>query len=101
MTVRERSSSYFAEIGDLPRRAGERENMHARIRAIDGIDVPAVVHLHVVGLNRDLASLFSALADAAFVGLISGGGNIKANFLGMKRITNVNRSHPRVEMRQK
>src|SRR6476646_4990567 len=40
------------EVGRLTRRAGQFDDMHPGVGAIDRVDVAAVVHIHVVGLNR-------------------------------------------------
>src|SRR5437588_788125 len=45
--------------------AGDLEDMHPGIGAIDHVDVAAVVGLHVVALDRDLAAILAVDLDAA------------------------------------
>src|SRR5258707_10001023 len=51
------------EIGGLARGTRQLEDVQARVRAVDDVDVTAVVHLDVVGLDRHLAALVGAGAD--------------------------------------
>ena len=44
--------------------------MHPGIRAVDGVDVAAVVHIDIIRLDRHFAVLIRALTDAALVGFI-------------------------------
>src|SRR5258705_4915073 len=57
------------EICHAPRRAGELEYVQPRVRAIDDVDVAAVVDFDVIGLNRDLAAFVRASSHTALVGL--------------------------------
>ncbi len=56
-----------------------------------GVDVAPVVHVHVVGLDRDLAMLLRALADAALVSLVGNSRNKIADFLRLVGIANVDK----------
>src|SRR5713101_6382676 len=73
--------------------------MHSGIGAIDGIDVAAVVDIQVVGLDRDLAVLVRALANATLVGLVVDGRDVIPDLLRTVRIADIDRAHPGVEMR--
>src|SRR5262245_20942029 len=56
------------EVPDLPRLAGQLEDVEAGVGAVDGVDVAALVDLDVVGLDRGLAALLAVLQrDAALV----------------------------------
>src|SRR5271168_3457012 len=44
---------------DLARVAGQFQNVHAGIGAIDDIDIAALVGLDIVGLDRDLAAVLA------------------------------------------
>src|SRR5688572_28597410 len=89
------------QVGHLPRRASKLEDMHPGIGAVDDIDVAAVVYFDVVGLDRDLAALpAGAAVDAALVGLVGDGRNVKADFLRVEGIADVDRAHAGVEVRE-
>src|SRR5579862_2157269 len=91
--------SFLAEVGRLARRPGEGEDVHTGIGTVDGVDIAAVVHFHVVGLNGDLAVLVGSLAHAAFIGLVGHGRDVVSDFLGVELIANVDASHAGVEVR--
>src|SRR6202023_2676085 len=57
MTHAAEGAAASAEIGDLARGAAQLEDVQACVRAVDDVDVAAVVHLDVVGLDRHLAAL--------------------------------------------
>src|SRR5580765_2690695 len=75
--------------------------MQAGVGAIDSVDVAALVHLDIVGLDRDLAALLGTLADAALLCVLRYRGNVIRDLLRMKWIAHVHRAHPGVEMREK
>src|SRR5687768_10040329 len=58
------------EIRDFPCRAGQLEDVHARVGAIDDVDVAAIVDFDVVGLDRGLAPLLTTLPAAADATLV-------------------------------
>ena len=74
--------------------------MEPGVGAVRGVDVAAVVDLDVVGLDRHLAALGGARADAALVGLVGGGGDVIADFLRVERIADVERADAGVEVRE-
>src|SRR5262245_44297778 len=89
-----------SEPGEASGRAGELENVQARIRAIDDIDVATVVDLDVVRLDRDFALFIRSRADAAFVGLAGDGWNVEPDFSGVERIADVHGTHAGIEVRK-
>src|SRR5437763_3453950 len=89
-----------ARLPAMPRSisALELEDVHARVGAVDRVDVAAIVDVEVVGLDRDLAALGAGgVLDAPFVGLVRGRGNVIARFLRVVRIADVERAHAGVE----
>jgi len=68
--------------------------VHAGVGAIHRVDVAALVHLDVVGLDRDLAALFGALADAAFLGSRRDRRNVVRDLLRTEGIANVEARTP-------
>src|SRR5258708_2869217 len=88
------------QLDDLARRAGEFKDVHAGIGAVNDIDIAAVVHFDVVGLDGDLTTLVGAGADAALVGLAGNGGNEIGDLLRVKGIANVEGTHAGVEVRE-
>src|SRR5689334_14338552 len=50
-------SNPLRQAGDGARGAGELQDVQARVRAVHDVDVAAVVHLEVVGLDRGLAAV--------------------------------------------
>src|SRR3981189_3374366 len=75
--------------------------MQARVGAVDRIDIAAIVHFDIVGLDRNLAALLGTLADAALLGVLRYRGNVIRDLLRMKWIAHVQRAHPGVEVRKK
>src|SRR5207237_5092874 len=84
---------------DLPRGASQLQDVHARIRAILDVDVAAVVHFDVIGLNGYFALLVRAGAYAALVRLICDRRNKVGDLLRMEWIAHVESAHSGVEMR--
>src|SRR6266581_4696045 len=82
----------------LPCGAGEPQNVHAGVGAVDRVDVAALVDLDVVGLDRGLAALFRPLADAALLGPCRDGGNVIGDLPRTKGIADVECAHPGVEV---
>ena len=64
------------KIRRLARNARQLEDVQTRVRAVDDVDVAAVVHVDVVGLDRHLAALVRACADAALVGFAGDGRDV-------------------------
>src|SRR5258706_3136538 len=75
------------------------QDMQPGIGAIDDVDIAAVVDVDVVGLDRDLAALGRAGADAALIGLVGHFRDEVADFLRMVRIAHVEGAHAGVEER--
>src|SRR6266850_2667434 len=76
----------------------ELEDVHPGIRAVDRVDVAAVVDVEVVGLDRDLAALGAgSVLDAALVGLGGGGRNVVARLARMVGVGNIDGAHAGVE----
>jgi hypothetical protein len=48
--------------------AGQFENVHASIGAVDDVDIAAIIGLHVIGLDYDLAAVLTIHLDATLVG---------------------------------
>ena len=82
------------------RLAGQLEDMHAGVGAIDDVDVAAVIHFHIVGLDGNFAMLFRARPHAALVGLVGDRRDEVADFLRMIGIAHVERAHAGVEPRE-
>src|SRR6266849_656470 len=89
-----------SEPGGTSGRAGELENVHARVRAIDDVDVAAVVDLDVVRLDRDFARFVRSRAHAPLVGLAGDGWNVERDLFGVERIADIHGAHAGVEMRE-
>src|SRR4249919_1663830 len=87
------------EVGHTSGCTGKLEDVQAGVGPIGDVDVAAVVHLDVVGLDRDFAPLVSARADAAFVGLVGHGRDVIPDLPRIERIADVERADTRVEMR--
>src|SRR5262249_49370467 len=94
-----RESNVSLEIRHLSGCTGQLQDVHARVRPIDDVDVAPIVAVDVVGLDGHLAALVAAAADAAFVGLVADGGNVVADFPYVERIADVERAHTGVEVR--
>ena len=93
------SAKLLRKIGDGPRRTGQLQDVHAGVGAIDNIDIPAVVHFDVIGLNRHLTGFPTACdRDTALVGLLCNRRDIKGHLLGTVRITDIHGSHASVEV---
>src|SRR6267142_2287692 len=76
----------------------ELEDVHPGIGPVDCVDVAAVVHLEVVGLDRDLAALVAGgVLDAAPVGLVGGRRDVVAGLARMVGVGDVDRAHAGVE----
>ena len=75
--------------------------MHAGVGAIHDVDVPAVIDVHVIRLNRHLAALIRTGAHAALVRLVCNGGDIIGNLLRMEGVANIESAHAGIEMRDK
>jgi len=56
---RARTLFAISKIRDLARLARDLQDVHARVGAIDDVDVATVVDLEVVGLDGDLAALLA------------------------------------------
>ena len=72
------------------RLAGQLDDVHAGIGAIDNIDVAAVVDFGIVGLNRDLAAVHAIDLETTLVGVLRDCGNIVgglARLYGSRRST--------------
>src|SRR4051812_36000041 len=87
------------QVGHFTSGTGELEDVQAGVGAIGGVDVPAVVYVYVVGLDRDLALLARASADTAFVGFGRDRRDVEPDFLRVERIADVERAHAGVEVR--
>ena len=59
------------EIRDRAHLAGQRKDVEAGVRAIDGVDVAAIIDLDVVRLDRNLAAIGAVDFYAARIGLSS------------------------------
>src|SRR5262249_16592251 len=81
--------------------AGQLQNMHAGIGAVDQIDVAAVVGFHVVALDRGLAAVHSINLDAALVGRLRDRGDEGADLLRLIRVAHVDRAHAGIEVGDK
>src|ERR1700681_4633412 len=57
------------KIRHLARRAGQFEDVQAGVGPVGDVDIAAVVHIDVVGLDCDFALFIGVLADAALVGI--------------------------------
>src|SRR5262245_34584706 len=90
------------QVGDVPRRTGQLQDMQAGVGAIDNVDVAPVVHFHVVRLDRRLAAFLAIVEfDAALVGFARDLGNIVGHFLGAVGVSNIDGTYSSVEVREK
>src|SRR5262245_19990816 len=69
------------QAGDAAGFAGQFEDVHAGVGAIDHVDVAAVVGLQVVALDRDLAAVLAVDLDAALLGRLGDRGDEIADLL--------------------
>ena len=96
---RPESAKLLRKIGDGPRCAGQLQDVHAGVGAIDNIDIPAVVHFDVICLNRHLTGFPTACdRDTALGGLLCNRRDVKGHLLGTVRITDIHSSHAGVEV---
>src|SRR3989442_8807713 len=87
-----------SEFRDLAGSPGELQDMHPGVRAIDDVDVAAVVDLEVVGLDRHLAALLAIRElHAALVGLAGFRRNVITDFLRLIRVADIDGAHAGVE----
>src|SRR5579872_4930365 len=89
----------FAEVCRLARRTGQLNNVHPSVGAVDRVNVAAIVHLDIVGLDRHFAGLAGTVTDAAFVGTVADGRDIVTNLFRLVGIAHVNGTHTSIEMR--
>src|SRR5215470_5353519 len=76
--------------------------MQAGVGAVDNVDVAAVVHFYVVGLDRRLAALLAIVElYTALVGIGGDGRNIVGDLLGMVGVTDIDGTHTGVEVGEK
>ena len=81
--------------------ASQFENVHAGIGAVDDIDIAAIVGLHVIGLDCDLAAVLPIHLDAALIGHRRGRRNEVSDFLRMVRIADIDGAYAGIEVAQK
>ena len=74
--------------------------MHAGARAVDDINIAAIIDLHIVGLDDGLAIVL-APGGTRQECLIGDGGNVIANFFRRVRITDIYSPHTGVEVGNK
>src|SRR5438094_9200209 len=86
------------EVRRLARRSGKFEYVHARVRTVDDVDVTAVIHLDVIRLDGDLATLVRAGPDTALVCLAGNGGNVIGDFPGLQWIADIESAHAGVKV---
>src|SRR5574338_1229086 len=101
-TVTERSMNRLmaggslGEVGDGARGAGQLHDVEAGVGPVREVDVAAVVHVDVVGLDGHLAARRPAReVHAALVGPGGHRGNVEARLGGMEGIAHVHRAHAR------
>jgi hypothetical protein len=85
------------QLRDASRISGKIENMEAGVRAVDHVYVAALVGLHIVALDRGLATFLTVDLDAAFVCSRSDRRDEVTRLLRMIRIAHVKRAHARIE----
>src|SRR6266850_1623029 len=90
---------FLWEVGNLARGARQLQNVHTRVRPVHDIDVAAVVHFDIVGLDCHLAALVCARSDAALIGFGVYSRDVITDFLWIKGITNVEGAHTGIEVR--
>src|SRR5579872_2818879 len=84
-----------------PRGAGQFEDVHAVVGAVDDVDVAAVVDLDIVGLDHRCAVLLAVLKlDAALVAARRHRRDVGGDLLRAVRVANINRTHASIEMRE-
>jgi len=81
--------------------AGQFENVHASIGAVDDVDIAAIIGLHVIGLDYDLAAVLTIHLDATLVGRRRDPRNEISDFFRVVRIADVNGAHAGIEVAEK
>ena len=71
---------------------------NAGVRAVDDVDVAAVVRLHIVALNCGLAAVLAVDLDATLVRRLGDRGDEVADFLRLIWIAYVDRAHAGIEV---
>src|SRR5215831_15453702 len=84
-------------VRGLTGKASQLEDMEPGVGAVHRIDVTAVVHLDVVGLDRYFAAIDTVHRDATFVRIRRGRRDIESDLARVEWITNVHRPDARVE----
>src|SRR6266852_3843470 len=92
-----RAQLQLLQSRDRARVAGDLEDMHPGIGAVDDVDVAAVVGLHVVALDRDLAAILAVDLDAALHRRLGDRRDEVADLLRRVRIADVDGAHAGVE----
>src|SRR5262245_13601382 len=78
LDARERARS-LTEIRNLARGAGQLQDVQSGVRAIDDVDVAAVVHFYIVRLDRRLAALVGPRTDTPLIRLRGDRRNVVGN----------------------
>src|SRR6059036_96853 len=91
----------LGEVRNLPGVADELEDVHARVGPVDDDDVPPVVDVDVVGLDRDLAGRRVVVIAAPHVRVGRGGRDVERDLHRIEGIANIDSPHTGVEPREK
>ena len=86
------------EIRYTAGRPAKLKNVHARIRAINDINISTLVHFGIVGLDSSLTPLVRARTNATFIGLVRYCRDVITHFFWLQRITHIESSHARIEV---
>src|SRR5262249_21497584 len=96
-----RSDALFWEVRGVARGARQLKDMHAVVRAIDNVNITAIVDLDIVGLD-DLGAVLLAIVElgAALVAVRRHGRDVIGEFLRMVWVADIDRPHAGIEMRE-
>src|SRR5262249_29320078 len=86
------------KIGDAPGCAGQFQDMQPSIGTTDNVHMPAPASLDFIGLTPPLtASPAAGKRDTALVSLLRDRRDVKGDFLGVVRVTDIHRPDTGVE----
>jgi hypothetical protein len=75
--------------------------VHTRFDPINDVDESSIIHLDVIGLDRNFASFLPIYRQAARFCVRGGGRYVVRNLPGVEGVANVQRSDSRIEIGDK